>query len=317
MQQECLKEYEQIRSEMQDLKKCVTQYMGFVLGGTGIAVFGFAAIAVIDDAYSLAWSAMLLSLIVSLVLVILFYKFTSHNRYAGYCKVLDAEVFVGTTANRGIAPQQPPGQGPELIIAWEICVERLRASDMQEPEYLMDMVDKVDIRFEGEQDKHLLQVLLGTYSGKHPKIDERSRWLGVRRLLAALIGRVRTSSWAFPPYVASVFFVITWGLILLASHAVWSEIKSSKPHDYEYLWLLVPILVLLSVQCVLWAQLSGKLYRLMVGSATVDSYFWRLLLLRAKYLNESAAIKPRYAMISELLQETKKTTSYEPPQERQ
>jgi hypothetical protein len=204
MQEESLKEYEQIRSEMLVLKDCVTKYMGYVLGGTGVAVFGFTAIEA--TGFSLAWSAMLLSLAISLVLVILFYKFTSHNRYAGYSKVLDAEVFVDAMEN----PKRLLHQSPKLIVAWEMCIERLRVSDMKDSEYLANMLDQVNIHFEHEHDKDRLKFLLRAYSGRHPPIDKLSHLWGIGRLLAALFGHVRTNSWAFPPYVASVFFVITF-----------------------------------------------------------------------------------------------------------
>ena len=82
-------EYELVREELLKLKECITSYMGFVIGGSGVAFFGIAAVSKNPGSHEiLGFSCILLSVIVSLVLYILFYKFNSHNRFAGYCKLL-------------------------------------------------------------------------------------------------------------------------------------------------------------------------------------------------------------------------------------
>jgi hypothetical protein len=82
-------------------------------------------------------------------------------------------------------------------------------------------------------------------------------------------------------------------------------------------YLLASISGLFVVQLWLWVRFCGKLYKLMTGSATVNGFFWRMLLLRAKYLNESAGIVPGYVMITDLLDEARMNTTYAPPEAEQ
>lgn len=42
---ENVKEYELIRQKMITLKECITKYIGFILGGTGLAVYGMVTMS--------------------------------------------------------------------------------------------------------------------------------------------------------------------------------------------------------------------------------------------------------------------------------
>ena len=85
-------EYEMIRNEMQQLKDSITNYFGFVLGGFGASIIGVSLLGgekLPSHASGLALTGLILAATVSLILRVLFYKFYSHNRYAGYCKLLN------------------------------------------------------------------------------------------------------------------------------------------------------------------------------------------------------------------------------------
>ena len=97
--------------------------MGYVLGGGGAALFGMAAINRSNNDWFLAYSAASLVIIEMLVLLILFYKFNSHNRGAAYCKVLSHESCL-------ISEDQ------ENIISWELCIQELRDSDTNKAAFI-------------------------------------------------------------------------------------------------------------------------------------------------------------------------------------
>lgn len=78
----------------------------------------------------------------SFVLLILFYKFYSHNRLAGYCKLLNHERHsMDETKDE---TKSKDGESISLF-AWEICIERLRASDIS-PKALLDLLDRIKIK---------------------------------------------------------------------------------------------------------------------------------------------------------------------------
>ena len=54
-----------------------------------------------------------IALLIMLVLLIVYYKFNSHNRYAGYCKLLNEESW------------NIPSELNEDVYTWEICIDRL------------------------------------------------------------------------------------------------------------------------------------------------------------------------------------------------
>ena len=94
MQSQNLSEYILVRKELQEVKNCITQYMGFVLGGSSLSFIGvWFSRRNGEDFLAPAYISLSLSIIVVLVLVILFYKFNSHNRFAGYRKLLIQEVW--------------------------------------------------------------------------------------------------------------------------------------------------------------------------------------------------------------------------------
>ena len=95
MQRENIKEYELVRHEMLTVKDCITKYISFVLGGVGATVVLLARSGDRSHFSSLEISIMSFSLciIIDFIMLVLIYKFKSHNRFAGYCKLLTHESF--------------------------------------------------------------------------------------------------------------------------------------------------------------------------------------------------------------------------------
>lgn len=103
MRPDSSKEYEFMRYEMESLKSCITTYVGFVIGGVGAAIFGFAKDTPVPNNFgAIVYSALALALIIDLVLSVLMYKFHSHNRYTGYCAALNHERFTSIADPRAV-----------------------------------------------------------------------------------------------------------------------------------------------------------------------------------------------------------------------
>src|SRR5437660_260634 len=74
-----------------------------------------------------------LALVVTMLTGLLFYKFHSHNRYVGYCKLLAQEQYSGL---------ESLGE----FYLWESCMARLRAYDMSKAnrEKLVAVARRID-----------------------------------------------------------------------------------------------------------------------------------------------------------------------------
>src|SRR5947207_3774565 len=128
MQQQNVAEYKLIREDMGRIRTCTTSYMGFVILGSGSAFWylGSKAFEKQTD-FSTGVIAMLISILSTLILFLLSYKFTSHNRYAGYSKLLtheryDTEALIGKN-----------------FFCWEICVDIVRAWAFDTPKLMEDL----------------------------------------------------------------------------------------------------------------------------------------------------------------------------------
>ena len=158
MRRENVKEYELLRNEVRDVKNFITSYMGFSLGGSAFAFI------VIDnssagDAISpfVAFIPISIALVITLVLLIIYYKFNSHNRYAGYCKLLNEETWTIQPAFN------------EDVYTWEICIGQLRHFDTHQNE-LIGLCGDVTIDVENKLDKDIIRRKSNNFSADIQKI---------------------------------------------------------------------------------------------------------------------------------------------------
>ncbi len=263
-------EVDLIRKEMLHLKDCITKYVGYVLAGSGAAVYGIARMDVLNNngfSVGMSFVSFIISVIISFITVILFYKFHSHNRFAGYCKVLSHEKLV--------FPKEV-----ELTFAWEMAVARLRRLD-SDPEKMKKLVDR--LRNSDDNNTKLFDRISDRVVS-HP-----NKWRffgGLRTLARALSGEVVTDSWAFPPFVASICFILSLGFFCAGHYLAFSK---GLPISS-----LVSVAVLTTIfQIILWWRLIRKLDDLMNGCQTVDSFFWKFIPIRTSYLS-SFGIIPEY-----------------------
>ncbi len=279
MQSQNLEEYRLIRQELQSLKDCITNYFGFILGGTGIAVLGLGTLFIKGtESHIIVYISFLISLLVSFVMFILFYKFNSHNRYAGYCKLLNHERF---------EKQDNNAEAFHSIIAWEVCLGRLRTSEIEE-KYLINLCNDENTKI--SDDINLVNFFIDFH-----KIDHGKRRKGFKLLLSTLFSKPHSTSWGFPPYVTVVFLVICGSLLLLGVIKALLLYTGDQVDTEETINLIMlitcsPVIIL---QIFLWLNFIGKLHILMNGSETVDSYFCRFLPIRKLFLSVYE-LSPKY-----------------------
>ncbi len=282
MENNTIKEYEILRGEMLSVKECITNYIGFVLGGSGIAsisMIGIVAargkdldgIVKLENLLALfSMTFLFISLLISFVLLILYYKFTSHNRFAGYCNLIGMEKHL--YGNNMI----------KSIIGWENVLEIQREYSSNLKLYV-DLIDNLFVAV----DKDKLKGLLNSKLNRKNEVAKGKFSKGILFIIKAMFFDYKARSWAFPPYVVSMFFfLVSWfyiiGLIIyLYLYGLY------LPYDNINIQsLAMAIVISISItQVFLWRKYIHKLDALMDGANSVSSSCILLLPARVKYLN--------------------------------
>jgi len=274
MQTQNVAEYLEIRKELSSLKDCITTYVGFVLAGAATAVWGFAGRS--SDArpvqIAMALASMFLCLVSVFVLFLLSYKFSSHNRYVGYSKLLAHEEFDGTINSSS-------------LFLWEICMDRLRARNYRKKllwDYCRDIelwtlgVDNLKERIEEQ-------------------IKDSQRGFRSLRGLALLVLRKgeESGSWKFPVSVARVFAAVNFILVLCAMY-----FRHAAPDYHRLRWVVLALFALLLFA---WFIFLSKLYDQVAGIERVESFCWLFVPIRSKLLREIYPnLQYRLKMVSEV-----------------
>ena len=291
-----LREYEAVRKELADVKACATQYIGFVLGGSGLALFGFGLLAKESvSSFALIYSPMALSIMVTLILFILYYKFNSHNRFAAYCFVLSVERWIANDQN------------VENSIIWEPCIGKLVDIDSH-PDDIKIAFEKLAENIKTPEIRQALDEFV-----TRRRRGTMAQWgLGLRLLVQFLLGRhvvlkpkgvvteATPGSWIYPLWVTMPFVVVTglFGIVpiyvganILVEH--WDAIRHLEPIRSPGGALIFPHEIgAVAAACLgtvlfhwrLWKHLLHKLYQLIQGDASVPSYARRFQVIRGDLL---------------------------------
>lgn len=292
MERENIKEYGFVRDETEFIRDCITTYMGYAISGSGAALFGLAALKFSEGEPRIptALIAFTLALILSLVLAILIYKFNSHNRYVGYARIITDEVYKTTKGT--------PSNHDGAHTAWEICMERLRMIQGDANEFIT-LCNAATIAWSRPTDaKKGIDWMVNSYIGgrMEPLLDRHRTSRGIWQLCLALFGKTKTTSWAFPPYVVAVFFVLVAIYLVIAIYCVATltfERSSGIYENHKLIVLQAYSVFVITVLLFLWRAFCRKLCLLMIGSLTVDSYSFKFLIVRAAFLNDRG-ISPAY-----------------------
>ena len=260
MQKQNVEEYAGLRSELGALKSCITTYVGFVAAGSATAFWGLAGKFTSAEAErtAMALAAVLLAVVSTFVLLLLSYKFSSHNRYAGYSKLLTHERFGETRID---VP----------IVCWEICVDRVRESDRDHAAVLR-YCEAAGRAIAGATN---LRAEVERVSGPAPVANRRAAWRGLAILLG--ISREHSASWHFPVYVGRIFAAINGLFLMFALLLIRSRLETLD-------WTLATIVSCVGLLILLWIGFAIDMCRLMVGSETVEAYCWKFVPIRCQFL---------------------------------
>ncbi len=258
------------------IKACITTYMGYVLSGAGAGLFGMAAIRKSTDVYFMSYASASIAVVISLVLFVIFYKFNSHNRGAGYCKVLTHELYDSQSDDKDSVSD---------LLSWEICVHKLRDSDSNRSMYLNNL-DHVNLK---GLDMDIFKTALSNTVGSDPEIDRHKYFEGWKIIIKSLVFsfKKRSSSWGYPIFVSNIFFVLTSIFMIVSLYNFFDLLiaHTQEMDIHENFFHFISAFSVVIFLTVLWTALAGKLYALMYGSSTVNAFFLRFLPTRSYILS--------------------------------
>lgn len=266
MQPQNLEEYKGLRTELTTLKECITTYVGFIAAGAAVSFWGLAdkMTEPEENRLGMALAAVLLAIASTFVLLLLSYKFTSHNRYAGYSKLL--------THERYHLPHL------DSVVCWEVCLDRLRDCDRDNAN-VVGYCDQIGAGIGVPNLRERFREL----SGPSPRAN-RSPFRNGVGLLAGL-STEHSGSWHFPIYVARIIGAIDAILLILAASLVMAGPTTAG-------WAIAGLASGAALLAGLWCVFVRHLYRLMLGSETVDAYCWKFVPIRHRFLSALAENAP-------------------------
>jgi hypothetical protein len=216
-------------------------------------------------------ASIFLCLVSVFVLFLLSYKFSSHNRYVGYSKLLAHEELDGAT-------------NPSSLFLWEICMDRLRARNYRKT-LLSRYCEEIQQWTPGADD-------LKRRIDKQIKDSEPSLRY-IRGLGLLFLGRgEEKGSWKFPVSVARVFAAVNFILVLCAFYFC-----HGAPGYHKLRWVAGGLFALLILA---WLIFLSKLYAQVAGIERVESFCWLFVPIRSKLLREIYPnLQYRLKMVSE------------------
>lgn len=295
MQPENVDEYKLVREEMLVLKNCITNYVSIGLGGAGAAIAAYAVLPTREDS-TLALSALALALIITLILNVLVYKFHSHNRLAGYCKLLTQEQ---CTYN----PKGKPGS----IYLWELMLSELRVEaqksltsnrkwSWRKPATIIKTLRDASFQWSWRKPVTTIKALHDALFRRSAKKIKRwwhpipGLWLFAK---ASLTGGRQWLTWEFPFYIVAIFLAL---VILFASASVLFATKSGTLRNVlaGHPLVFIPAAII----AITWFHYFGALYRLMKGAYSIDAFAERFCPIRQDLLKSYGL--QTYALISRM-----------------
>jgi hypothetical protein len=263
MQIQNVAEYKAMRQDLTHIRNCITRYVQLVVLGIGPAFWLLASKASEKDlSLELSFAAILFS---DMSLLLLSYKFTSHNRYAGYSKLLGHERFSADAVL------------DKHIFLWEICVDILRALDCC-GEKLEGFLLKCEYPENAILGLPNLRQIVEPHSGPAPEVD-RFAWLKGWGVL--LWARDGSGSWKLPVYLARIFGAINLAFIFFAVQFLLESSGPRRFQDEHY-----AIIIMLVVLLFLWSVFVTKLYKQMHGSETIEAFCCKFLPIRLQLLRQ-------------------------------
>jgi hypothetical protein len=273
-------EYEMIHKEVVEVRTCITDYIKMFFG-VGIAVVGLfsyiafrpmalegklGTITLPDAASGLLnqhdWGFAIISLayITLTFASILFHKFNTHNRGAGYLRALEQERHQFS----GLFRDYPVDE----IRLWQSGL----ATPFQKKSYHWGCINS-------EHNFRQLEMLVAKLDSKYahpfsnPILTTKRCTGGLMMILRSTIYRAKTRSWTYPFQVAFGPLMVTILLFL-----TWLSIALSLDPDIRVIAQVVLFVHILTC----WFGLGYRMHRLCAsaGDRTIEAWCWRSMIQR-------------------------------------
>lgn len=276
MERQNVAEYKIIRKEIEAIKKCITDYMGFLLIGVGTSYSALGGIVAIkrNDIYydAIAYSSLAISFIAISILYILLYKFISHNRYVGYCLLLNQEIW-----------DQNDCRYDDIFI-WELCLTLLRKSEIAKHAEVSQN-DRIS-----EEDKELDSILL--------KVKQQQASYGVMDdilfFIKSLLTIQKTPSWGFPTTIVRIIFIVILSSVGLCVYNIVPVFKKISPNNLD---ATIPIIVTaLLFHLLLWYGVARKYHIIMKGHENVINFCSRFIPIRNDILRKNFDVSAKWSL---------------------
>jgi hypothetical protein len=277
MQRQNITEYTLLRKEIESIKKCITDYVGFLfltVGGAFSIGAGISALAKNNITnLPLAYSALAVSYIAISMLYILMYKFLSHNRYVGYCLCLSQEKWSD-------AAERYDGD----VLIWELCLTLLRILDIKNIEKR-----KVVIPQEYEQFDDVFNIVSSSHVGiKRPNCV----WF----FFKAMVRQYKSVTWGFPITIVRIFLIVIVSCVFITILLLYPYFEKCASGD-RMCGAITGVFALSALyQIFLGYMISKRFYEVMDGESTVLRFNNKFEVIRLNILEKIYKVNAQYVL---------------------
>lgn len=302
-----IKEYEILKSEVKDIKSCITRYVSYIIGTNGIVLLSYKLLIykyltserpstteeIITELNSFSsfynYMPIFAVVIIFSLYFVLSYKFGSHNRYIGFIQLLSQEVKylkIDDSKNHSIQATKNLDEGytsdeiieediPSTIISWESTISRFN-SKLTPKSFPKRHYDNLDFRFLINKDLK--------YSNLKEYVDGKDSYNVIQGFLKNTIWdyyykNIRTKnyyykydvkSWRYPAYIFFLVFI---------------QISILIP-----VFLIIPFsplfkVILFSLMGICMLYFLYDMYQIMYNKKSVNYYCWSFFTYRVQLLN--------------------------------
>lgn len=345
MQKYSNKEYEHLKTEISEIKKCITRYIGYIIGISGVTTIVSKYLYVyssstVHNGFAITKVFLAVIILVSLVITtylfeILWYKFKSHNRHAGYMQLMSQEINAyNLTDDIKYNDKKPHLYDPSCldkfegnldILSWDFMMSRLtNVSEKSDIEAIKNATRKSTFIFsksklynlskiENYKDLDSLFFEFCIYRKYFPRIKSLRRkrimqsisnlvyiWIPSKQknIIDSIDEKYTSISWKYPIKLIQLGTLS----ILALSFSFFYFLSMS----YDPIWSggldtrlfnMASLLVCVWVIVILrWIFVYiGKFHQLLSGIYSIEYYCWQFFIFRTQYLNAKGILPEFYS----------------------
>jgi len=305
------KEYELLKKDITDIKKYINDYIGYIIGTNGVA-FGLFAYLSLDKNSS--FDAKFISLFLGLSILfflysIVIYKFNSHNKLAGYIRLLTQEVDYIDLNKKDNTCVCSDVDFKGSFLSWEFVMSRWDSLIVRNncPRktfeglqfYFQPQNSELDIDITKTKDKLKFKYFKENREGlKEKRCDfmcklvflnykKLDSLISVFKRQKKIYSKYHISSWKYPKVIFLIFSVLYsfffFSLIAVLILPYYGYLKPPNSSSFHFLVYFTPIIISLLMYFLFFFK---EYIRVLKKDKSVDFYCWAFLPFRVKLLNQ-------------------------------